>query len=191
MIDKKLLSQMIDHICRSTKIDLNDNLYTLVKVGEKIKKLNLDADYTVLNEFIDFIDSNKNHYDLKFVSKGWDRFITIYDLYEREINKEREAEAQSQSQLLERKFYDIKTQLKQEHSKGLYPTLEQLRANGTTYFSSFELGQLNAIGEPNYLISLSDSHKLQEKLDKGFVKLIYKTKVIENKQQVKLPVKRF
>jgi len=143
-------------------------------------------------EFIDFMKANIKHTSLSYMN-ALQKLTQLKTLYNQELNKDREQEAQTQSQLLEEKFREIKPMIKNEHLKGLQPTLNQIRINGTNYFTKFEESKLNAIGEVKYLVSLSDSHKLQENIEKVFLQEVYKVKQIgvkKESRQLKLNVKR-
>lgn len=143
----------------------------LEEMAEELRGINL-------LQFKNFVKASLDRAELQYTPKGLERFMKFVSLYNKEVNSAREQKAQKQSQLLEEKFRKVKPQLKAEHYKGLYPKLEELKADNSNYFTKFEIEQLNAIGQPKYLVMLSDTFKLQEAIEKTYLKVIY------NKPQV-------
>ena len=141
------------------------------EIAEELK------DFNIL-EFKNFVKFSLDRVELQYTPKGLERFMKFVSLYKKEINAEREAKAQTQSQILDEKFYKVMNLLDTEVREGRSPELENLQVSNEKYFKPYEIEQLNSIGNINYLISLCKSHKLQEKIEQSFMKLIYEPKHI-------------
>ncbi len=165
--------------------------YLGLDIGNKLVAKDI-AEIENKEAFIEFIKENINHISLDY-KNALQKLTQLKKMYEQEQNRDREEKAQKRSQELEEKFKQIKPILIAELEKYKIPRLEYLKNNGKSYFTKFELDTLKNIGDEKYLIRLCNELRLQEAIEKSFLKIIYakKTMLTKIEKKVSLVVKKF
>jgi len=158
------MKQSILYLAKLINLELDE--VVISKIGEKLQ--GLDG-----NKFIEFVENSLDRTELQY-KNGMQKFLKLVKMYKEKLNEKRVEKAESEAYLLAKKFLDINTALTMELSMGKNPRLEFIKTNGQDYFSSFEIKQLNEIGNIAYLLDLSREGLLEDELNKKFMKLIYK-----------------
>lgn len=158
------MKQSILYLAKLINLELDE--VVISKIGEKLQ--GLDG-----NKFIQFVENSLDRTELQY-KNGMQKFLKLVQMFKDEIMQDRVEKAESEAYLLAKKFLHVNTALTMELSNGKNPKLEFIKANGQDYFSSFEIKQLNEIGNIAYLLDLSREGLLEDELNKKFVKLIYK-----------------
>ena len=157
--------QLIKYICTLTGLELDEVI--LFKIGEKTKGYNL-------TDFINFMESNLDHPSLGY-KNPLQKFLTFCKLYNLQLAAKKEKEIQTDSQKLSEKFRRVKVMLKNEILQGKNPRLSFIRdyRTGQNYFSDFEITILERIGNIRYLINLSNSFDLEDKINDSILSILY------------------
>ena len=139
----------------------------LFKIGEKTKGYNL-------TDFINFMESNLDHPGLEY-KNPLQKFLTFCKLYNLQIEIKKEKDIQTDSQKLSEKFRKIKVVLENEILQGKNPRLSFIRdyRTGQNYFSDFEITVLEKIGNIRYLINLSNSFELEDKINDSILSILH------------------
>ena len=114
--------QQIKLIAEYSRADLNE--IVLAEIALECKDMDIQR-------FISFIRESLDRTELQYVPSGIERFMKFSKMYKQEINKDRELEAMTQSQLLENKLYEIVASLEKELRGKKSKTMPNLH-NGST-----------------------------------------------------------
>ena len=87
------------------------------------------------------------------------------------LKLKKEHEIKNDVQKLADKFLKIKVLLENELMQGRKPAFYEVKDARTkqNYFSDFEISILRKIGDVKYLISLANSHKLEDKISNSLL----------------------
>lgn len=156
---------LIIYIATVCGIELDEII--LLKIANKTKGYNLP-------DFINFIESNLDHSNLSY-KNPLQKFLTFCKLYNLQIKIKKEKDIQTDSQKLANKFKSVKVMLENEILQGKNPRLSFIRdyRTGQNYFSDFEITVLEKIGNIRYLINLSNSFELEDKINSSILSILH------------------
>ncbi len=139
----------------------------LLKIADKTKGYNLP-------DFINFIETNLDHPSLSY-KNPLQKFLTFCKLYNFQLARKKQKKIISDSIKLANKFKNVKVTLQNEILQGKNPRLSFIRdyRTGQNYFSNFEITVLNKIGNIKYLINLSNSFELEDKINNSILSILY------------------
>lgn len=156
--------ELIEYLAKLINLPLNNVI--LQRVLQKTQNFNLE-------DFVRFCEQNINHKALDY-KIPLQKFITLCDLHQKFLLKKEFLKNQNASHAIFDKFYEIKNALGNEISIGKKPELEEIfiKKSRENYFTKFEISVLERIGNLKDLISLADSRKLEESINKSITSML-------------------
>ncbi len=153
--------QLIKYIANFLGLQLDK--ITFYKIVQKTSNFDLF-------DFVDFVENNLNNVALNF-KKPLEKLAMHCKLYEQELRMQKEQEIQTDVQKLNDKFKKIKVLLENELKQGRKPMLDEIKNSHTkqNYFTNFEISILDRIGDVKYLITLANSHQLEDKISNSLL----------------------
>ncbi len=147
-----------DYIATYLKLDVRNPLVLrdLIEIRQK-------------DDFIAFMKANVKNIELDYLNP-LQKLNKLCELFYRDLNRGRFNDAHQKAWELAEKFRNIKPTLREtvKEFKDLSVSNIQNAETKEMYFSGFEISSLSQIGSVRKLISIDDSHNLEEEIEKVF-----------------------
>jgi len=147
-----------DYIATYLKLDVRNPLVLqdLMEIRQK-------------EDFIIFMKANVKNMELDYLN-ALQKLNKLCELFYRYLNSGRFREAHKKAWELAEKFRDIKPTLREliKEFRDLSVSSIQNSETKEMYFTGFEISKLDQIGNVKKLISLDDSYRLEEEIEKVF-----------------------